>query len=472
MFLSITQFFGHFHPILVHLPIGILLIALLLQWLAGREKYKSFYAPVPFLLLCGMISAIAACISGYLLSLSDDYSNDIVSWHMWMGISVAIVSVVLYLKERKIRLAQQIRFLPAILFVLIMITGHLGGMLTHGSDYLSEPFADIFSDNNTGSVVIKPLPDVQEAVAYRDIVQPILQTRCYSCHGPGKQKGKLRLDDSVSIMKGGEDGKVIAAHQADESEMIKRMLLPIDNDDHMPPREKPQPTESQINLVRWWIGEGADFSKKVKDMSQPESLKPTLLALQEVPELKMTKVIVPTEPVEPAPLAALEKLKEQGIIVLPVAKESNYLLANFVTHSSVTSEDLNLLLPLKKQLTWLKMGFTDLSDDKMAAIKQLPNLTRLSIEHTAVSDKGIAELQSNKKLQYLNIVGTNVTSGGLSHLKELKELRDVYAYRTKIVASECKELISALPEIKIETGNYEVPTLSSDTVVVKVASSN
>ena len=115
------------------------------------------------------------------------------------------------------------------------------------------------------------------------------------------------------------------------------------------------------------------------------------------------------------------------------------------------------------------MGFTDLNDEKMVVIKQLQHLTRLSIEHTTVSDKGIAELQSNKKLQYLNIVGTKVTSGGLMHLKELKELRDVYAYQTKILVSECKELTSALPEINIETGNYEVPTLSGDTTIVKAA---
>lgn len=470
MFLSITQFIGHFHPLLVHLPIGILLIALLLQWLSGREKYSAFYAPVPFLLLCGMLSAIAACISGYLLSLSDDYTNDVVGWHKWMGISVAVISVLLYLKERKIKFARRVRFLPAILFVLIMITGHLGGMLTHGSDYLSEPFVDIFSESSSGTAIIKPLPDVQEAVAYQDIIQPILQTRCYSCHGPGKQKGKLRLDDSVSIMKGGEDGAVVEAHRAEESEMIKRMLLPIDNDDHMPPREKPQPTESQVNLIRWWIADGAEFNKKVKNMNQPESLKPELLALQEVPEIKIKKVVVPEAPVEKAGVAVLEQLKDKGIIILPVAKESNYLSANFITHGTITKEDLDLLLSLKKQLIWLRMGYTDVNDEKMAQLKQLPNLMRLSIEHTAVSDKGIAELKANAKLQYLNIVGTNISANGLNQLKDLKELRDVYAYRTKVVPAECKELTSALPEIKIETGNYVVPTLSSDTSEVKVAS--
>lgn len=470
MLLTITEFIGHFHPLVVHLPIGILLIALLLQWLSGKEKFQSYYVVVPFLLLCGMISAIAACISGYFLSISDDYNKGIVGWHKWMGISVAVVSVLLYAKERKVRIAHQLKFLSFALFILIMITGHLGGLLTHGSDYLTNPLVDIFSESKTTNMTIKPVPNVQEAIAYNDVVQPIFQTRCYSCHGPNKQKGKLRLDDSTSIMKGGEDGPVIDLHNADKSDMIKRLLLPVDNQDHMPPKEKPQPSESQITLLHWWISTGADFNKRVKDLNQPENLKPILLALQEVPEVEMKMSSVPEVPVEKAPDAIVEKLREQGVIILPVANGSNFLSASFVTDSLITNEELDQLIALKKQLIWLKMGFTNVNDEKMAKVKQLSNLTRLSIEHTPVSDKGIAELKLNKKLQYLNAVGTNVTAQGLLQLKDLKELHNIYVYRAKIDQGEWKELKSAMPETQIDTGNYVVPTYASDTSEVKVAS--
>ncbi len=472
MFLTITEFIGHFHPLLVHLPIGILLIALLLQWVSAKEKFQSYYAPVPFLLLCGMISAIAACISGYFLSISDDYNKGIVGWHKWMGISVAVVSVLLYAKERKVRIAHQLKFLSFVLFILIMITGHLGGLLTHGSDYLTGPLADIFSEGKSTNMTIKPVPNVQEAIAYNDVVQPIFQTRCYSCHGPNKQKGKLRLDDSTSIMKGGEDGPVIDLHNADKSEMIKRLLLPVDNEDHMPPKEKPQPSESQVTLLHWWISTGAEFNKRVKDLNQPENLKPILLALQEVPEVEMKLSSVPDAPVEQAPTAIIEKLREKGVIILPVANASNYLSASFVTDSLITTEELDHLIALKKQLIWLKIGFTNLTDEKMAKVKELSGLTKLSIEHTSVTDKGIAELKLNKKLQYLNVVGTNVTAKGLLQLKDLKELHNVYVYRTNINQGEWKELITAMPETRIDTGNYIVPTFATDTVEVKVASKN
>ena len=128
--------------------------------------------------------------------------------------------------------------------------------------------------------IIKPIPNVQEAYVYNDVVRPILQTKCYSCHGVNKQKGKLRMDDAVMLMKGGKDGKVIEPGNADSSELIKRLLLPVDNEDHMPPKEKPQPSESQIVLLQWWISQGASFVKKVKEVDQPDKIKPFLLALQ------------------------------------------------------------------------------------------------------------------------------------------------------------------------------------------------
>ena len=98
MFLSITEFIGRFHVVLVHLPIGFLLIGLLLQWLSSKEKYQVSPQVIKVVMLSGMIAAILSCITGYLLSQSGDYDEDLVGWHMWMGISVAAISILLYAK--------------------------------------------------------------------------------------------------------------------------------------------------------------------------------------------------------------------------------------------------------------------------------------------------------------------------------------------------------------------------------------
>jgi hypothetical protein len=280
------------------------------------------------------------------------------------------------------------------------------------------------------------------------------------------------MDDSLKLLKGGKDGIVIDLNNADSSEMIKRLLLPVDNQDHMPPKEKPQPSESQIALLHWWIANGADFTKKVKDINQPEKLKPVLLALQEAPVIENKLSFLPASPVEKADTTIIEKLKDHGIIVLPVAKGSNYLTANFITDTLVRDTDLDLLLSLKKQLVWLKLGFTQLSDEKLAKIAQLHNLRRLSMEHTAITDKGIQQLKSMKQLQYLNIVGTGVTDKGLLQLKDLKELRSMFVYQTKIVTGDWQTLKNVFPEAKIDSGGYMVPILASDTTKVKEVKRN
>jgi uncharacterized membrane protein/mono/diheme cytochrome c family protein len=263
MFLTITEFIGRFHVLLVHLPIGFLLIGLLLQWLSSKEKYHVSLQVIKVVILSGMIAAILSCITGYLLSLTGDYEESLVGWHMWMGIGVASISFLLYAKIISGRFDIWYKILSVALLIVIFITGHLGGSLTHGSDYLTAALSD-----STDSVVIpkKKIANIQEANVYADVIQPMLQTRCYSCHGEKKQKNKLRLDSPEWILKGGKNGAVINANP-EESKLLKRILLPREDDDHMPPKQKLQLNEKEIALIHWWIDEGADFNKKVKGIA-------------------------------------------------------------------------------------------------------------------------------------------------------------------------------------------------------------
>ncbi len=468
MLLSISEFIGHFHPLIVHLPIGMLLIALLLQWLARKEKYKALQQAVPITLLCGAVTALGACITGYTLSTTDDYDKTLVTWHLWMGIGTTLVSFMLYAKEKNTQFVVNKKILSLGLLVLIMITGHLGGSLTHGSDYLTKPLADIFSgDSSFSNATIKPLPNVQEAFVYSDVIRPVLHTKCYGCHGPNKQKGGLRMDDSTKLMKGGKDGIVIEPGKADASEIMRRLMLPPEDDDHMPPKEKSQPSKNQIALLHWWIDNGADFNKKVKEFDQPENLKPILLALQKAPEIKNTVSYIPLTPVEKADNAVIEKLKQDSIVIIPVAQNSNYLSANFVTASLLSNEILQQLLKLKKQLVWLNLASTNINDSSLAAVAQLDNLTRLHLENTHITDNGLHTIQSLSNLQYLNLVDTKVTTQGVIQLKGLKKIQEIYLWQTNISSNDFALLQTTFPKTRIDTGGYIVPILESDTTEVK-----
>jgi uncharacterized membrane protein len=463
---SIAEFIGHFHPVLVHLPIGILLVGLLLQWLSGKAKYVFLGPAVHLIFFCGAVTALLAAVTGYLLSLSGDYDQTLVDWHMWMGIGVVVVSFALFAKEINIRLALPKKLLSAGLLGLIMVTGHLGGSLTHGADYLTSPLAHMIGSDSTAATS-RPVADVQQAKVFDDVIKPILSTKCYTCHGASKQKGGLRMDDSVRLMKGGKDGKVIEPGRADDSEMIRRMLLPVDDEDHMPPKEKPQPTESQVALLHWWISEGALFSKKVKEVAQTERIKPILLALQAAPVKEKEAIDIPEAQVAMADEKVIEKLQQKGVVVLPIARNSNYLMANFLTDTLLSGEELQMLGSLKKQLLWLKMGYTNASDEHMAAIEQLDNLTRLSLEHTHISDAGLKHLKNLKNLRYLNLVGTQVTAQGVMQLTDLKSLQSIYLYKTQVGEADWPTLKAAFPKTRVEQGGYSVPTTADDTTIVK-----
>ncbi len=467
MLLSFIEFLGHFHPLLVHLPIGFLFIALLLHWMSLKNKYASLRPAIPVILLAGSAAAFAACITGYLLSISDEYDQSLVSWHMWMGIAVTLVSLMLYAKEKNPLFGVNKQLLAIGLFILVMVTGHLGGSLTHGSDYLTKPFRQMLDGDSTSSAVVKPIANLPEAVVYTEIIRPILESKCYSCHNDNKQKGGLRMDELGLLMKGGKNGKIVEPGNADGSEMIKRLLLPTDDDHHMPPKEKPQPTESQIALLQWWITNNADPVKKVREFAQPDKIKPILTALQTtvVAEQK-ARTDIPAVTVAPADEKIIEQLKARNIVVLPVAQNTHYLMASFVTDSIVDKTDLQLLAQLKPQLIWLKVSNTNITDEALSTISQLTNLTKLDLSNTFITDKGLTFLTANIRLQTLNLVGNKVTHAGVAALKGLTHLQFLYLYKTGFDSKDLAALKALLPKTTIDTGGYQIPLLPADTMLV------
>jgi uncharacterized membrane protein/mono/diheme cytochrome c family protein len=458
---NITEFIGRFHPVLVHLPIGVLLLAALFQWLSRKEKYQSLSSAVSISLFWGMISAILACISGYLLSNSGDYDGDLVSKHQWFGIAVAGISIIAYGLNRR---SKDSIWLSGLMVLLIIITGHLGGSITHGSDYLFKAFSN--DDSNTAKRV--PIANINEAIAYNDVIRPILTAKCYKCHGPDKQKGKLRLDMPDLILKGGKSGIVLVGGKVDDSELIKRILLSKDNDDHMPPLKQPQLTKAEMDLLHWWVSSGADFNKKVNALVKTDKIKPVLLALQsEEIEEEQKKSDVPAESVAIADQSTVKKIQERGIALTAVAQNSNYLSANFVAVDELSEKDLQLLDPITKQLVWLKLGDSKLNDKMLENISNLSSLTRLSLERTAITDQGIGQFKNLGKLQYLNLIGTKVSAKGLEKLSGLKELRQIFLFQTLIQPSEVDQLKKLFPKAKIDLGGYKLEFLEGDTSKLK-----
>ena len=446
---------GRLHPLLVHLPIGILLLAILFEWLPAKKKYRYLKRSTQTILLIGSGTAILSCFTGYLLSQSGDYESVLVGWHQWMGIALTVYSLGYAWMRSEKGFKPFYKPFSVVLAILLSITGHLGGSLTHGEDYLTAGLSSTPSMDDSKV-------NLEEALFYDDLVKPILEDKCYACHGPSKQKGKLRLDDPQHILKGGKDGVVIVAGKTDESEMIDRMLLPLDDEDHMPPKEKKQLSEKEIEVVKTWIASGADFKKTVLETGQQA-------AIEKIISSKNSDVIldIPYEEVIAANQVVLSQLQKLGVVILPVASNSNYLSANLINTTSLDSA-IALLSKVKEQLVWLKAGSQPVTDDHLLKLIALNKLTRLSLENTRITDVGLPHVKAFIKLQYLNLNGDQITAAGLSPLKGLKELTSIYVYQTLIKREEIESIKRQFPDSIIEFGDYPLPFLPSDTLELTV----
>lgn len=464
-FLVLFDFTGRLHPAIVHLPIGILLLACLFELFTREARYAIVKPVIRTMVFWGTLAAIAAVVSGLLLEGSGEYDREYVDSHELAGIISASLAILLYIIYRVNVKRGIVKIISLAVLGMIALTGHLGGTVTRGPEFLTEPFTQ--SSNKT--IALKPVANIQNAAVYNDIVQPILQEGCVSCHGPNKQKGKLRLDDKDHILKGGKEKKALIAGKPEESEMIKRMLLPLDDEDHMPPKNKPQLSKQHIAVLQWWINTGADFSKKVSEIKQPETIKPALVSIETgviIPEEETTEI--PDVPVDAADTGVVKRLFNSGVMVMPVSRNSNYLLATFVTAGNKADSLVKLLEPLKKQLVSLKLDNSNVTDSSLTAVAELNNLRRLHLTNTQITDLGLAKLGKLKELTFLNLVGTPVSSKGLIALKDVKTLKYIYLYKTSITTAERDELKKSFPETILDFGNYSLPMLQSDTTEVDI----
>lgn len=466
----ILQFLGRLHPVVVHFPIGILFIAFFFELLSRLKNYDNLRPAVQPALLVGVVSAIIAVITGLFLSEEGGYEDDLLERHKQLGITTAALGAALYgfrivahriIKDlNRRRTFNLVLFIPLIVFV--SLTGHFGGSMTHGADYI---FASVAGkEGEDPSTKFQAIQNIDSALVYDDLIKPILESRCYSCHSARRQKGDLRLDEIELINRGGEDGPIIRAGLPDSSSLFVRLMLPLDHDDHMPPNEKPQPSSAEIALIQSWIKAGADYDVKVLAIRERDKVKTYFTSIVE--QAKKEKVL-PDEEVHPGDEKVIAELKSAGAIVLPVAEGSNYLSISFVNARSISDKVLSLLEGLKAQVIWLDLARTTIADQQMPVVGELTTLRRLNLQGTSVTDKGVAAISSLPGLQYLNLAGTHISDNGLKHLSTVKSLRTLFVYQTDITKAGIRETQVLLPDVKIDTGGYALPRLLTDSVIVE-----
>jgi uncharacterized membrane protein len=302
---SWTEALSRLHPLVLHLPIAILIVLLLVELPRLFHKTPTVHDSTRSMLVALLIlTAPMTAASGYFLGHAESYGPP-VDWHQRLGIATAVVSVLAGLAYW--RRSEHYPLLVLLGAGLVLVTGHLGATLTHGADFLLEPWlveksharrvdaietpssdsdpTDTESDapsepasetppSNEGQALETDLDSPKESVTPADEPQaeglapvalatpaftferdvlPIFEDFCFKCHSEAKQKGELRLDSFDFLLAGSEYGSVFIPGNAFESRLVEMLRLDLLEDEHMPPENKPQPEEEDIVAIETWI---------------------------------------------------------------------------------------------------------------------------------------------------------------------------------------------------------------------------
>ncbi|MBL8739367.1 MAG: YHS domain-containing protein [Planctomycetes bacterium] len=291
-----------------------------------------------------------------------------------------------------------------------------------------------------------------ERVDFVKQVAPVLLERCIDCHGPEKQKGDLRLDQRVLAFAG--ETPSLVAGKPDESEFLRRLALPADDDEVMPQKGEPLSAEQQATLRRW-VTEGADWPAAGDDW-----LRERLAAAQ------MPKTTFELPPLDEAARARLDaevaRLTRLGALVQVVAKDTEALQANLsLLGARLDDATLRGIEALAPRLVWLDLGRTAIGDASAPELAKLAQLRRLQVANTGLGDAAFAALQELRRLETVNAVGTKLGDRGLLALARSAGLRRVYAWQSQVTPAGKGAAVERSPNLVVDLGDYAEARLAA-----------
>ena len=422
---EIIKYLGNFHPVVLHLPIGAFLFTFLL--FVSQKYLKSNFNPaVRMGLLFSFITSIITSIFGYILHLNGDYDSVLVDRHMWLAIATTIlIGFVLYLHKKQ---KPYNHVLSSFVFatVLLTITGHNGGSLTHGKDYLKLPdFEKEISIVSYDSIHV-----------FNQVISPILDSKCVKCHNTGKSKGNLMLSSIDKILLGGEKGQIIKSNSSVDSRLYTYLNLPIDDEMHMPPDGNSQLNDNEKELIKLWIDEGADFYnfRKMND----DNFSKEILSF-------LPKEIAS---VDPPNRNDLVRLIENEFRIERISVENNFIDIKYQGKSFKQSY-LRLLSKVSDNIKRLDLSFVDLSSIDLSRVDDFDNLTYLNLNNTKLTTKKLQKLDLN--IQTLILSNNNFDVSVFDKFISNPTNERVFAYNTISDLDLTKE-ISANSNDKIYFG--------------------
>jgi len=424
---NLVSWLGHWHPVVLHFPIVLLSIAIFLS-LTGKNVPKA-------LLTIATVTALITAISGFFLGKEAGTKGDLLFWHQWLGGGVAILSVIWYWLDTS-NLGSKIytKALQIVLVGLIGFTGHYGGMVTHGEDFLALPV----DKSNT------EMPE--DPLIYQDVVARILDESCVKCHNANKRKGELLMTSKSQLLKGGESGPSIISGDHEKSELVQRLHLPDAHEEHMPPEGEKNLTDSEIQIIERWIALNTSDTLRLSHLDNSEPLFALVEAMQQ-PDLaqKWTQLPVIAD-------STIATFSSDYVTIKRMANNANALAINMYKPPEYTSDLIIDLKPIVANIVQFDISGLPIGKLELGLIASCNNLEWLEIDRTPITDVETDTLKGLSKLRTLKIYDTAIADKALATFKKMESLEQIYLWKTKVTEGALREFIIAKPSIRVNKG--------------------
>ncbi len=509
---DILRFAGRLHPMLVHFPIALLVVAALLEMLRrkGREKpARGAYACLAIAAAAGLLAALTGWLNAALephgRSLASTLTN-----HRWLGVGTASAALVAFLFATMQRFgwagaAVPYRVTLLLAALLVLPTGHLGGTLVFGKDYLTEvlgkaprpvaapppaPDADATGAGTEATIDETPAEPTDTAVPppvpaaapddgglalWRDEVRAIFEARCVECHGPDKRKAGLRLDRLDEALH--PEVGVIAAGDAEGSYLFELVSLPADDPDLMPAKGEPLTADEQ-DVIRRWIEAGAAHDTAAGASAEPGD-EPQGSGGEEdgagadgteddddtdgaPPGDEEASISPPSPDLGDGVTRALAAVAAAGGRGQRVGLDSGDVEVSF-SRAAVGDEALESLAGLEEVLVAARLDRTEVTDAGVAPfVARFPRLARLDLSGTAVGDVTAGALAGHPALVVVNLYETRVTDDGVARLADAPALEKVYLWGSEATEDAVEALRAARPALRVEFGDLAAALAAAD----------
>jgi Planctomycete cytochrome C len=447
---SILQVLGRAHPLFLHFPIVLFAGFIAWIWIAPKqlihlgESYDNFSK---WLLLITCLAAVMTALMGVLLSKEPIYNEESLFWHKWSGVLISFISFLWYLffdqlNKRKIVLA----FSSLLSIAVLIVAGHQGASITHGDNFLLAPI----EKNNTKHL------SFDEAFVFADMVKPILDLKCITCHNSKKAKGELIMETKQLLLKGGKSGALWDTADANLSLLLERIHLPLEEKKHMPPSSKAQLTEREIAILYNWIKGGSNFSIKVNQLEPTDTLRTLAQSIFKSSDAEEDFEF------NPASEKTILKMNTNYRVVYPLARNSPAIAADFYGAAFFKPEQIKELLEIKTQLVSLNLDKMPVRDNDLEIIGQFTSLRNLNLSFSNITGRGLSSLTKLNHLKNISLTNTPVKKSDIQEIAPLKELRNLYLWNTNVSLADAEELKKRYPALAIQTG------VRTDTMFLKI----